>query len=45
LGSGKAETLTLRLQVLSEHEQGLVRGGLKLAAGWPPPPMREGEAA
>jgi len=45
LGSGKAETLTLRLQVLSEHEQSLVRGGLKPAAGWPPPPMPEGEAA
>jgi len=36
LGPGKAETLTLRLQVLSEHEQGLLRGGLKRIGGWPP---------
>ncbi len=36
LGPGKAETLTLRLQVLSEHEQGLLRGGLKRISGWPP---------
>ena len=42
LGAGKAETLTLRLQVLSEHEQGLLRGGLKRIGGWPPAAQEAG---
>ena len=42
LGPGKAETLTLRLQVLSEHEQGLLRGGLKRIGGWPPAAQEAG---
>ncbi len=42
LGPGKAETLALRLQVLSEHEQGLVRGGFKRLASWPPDPVARG---
>jgi hypothetical protein len=45
LGPGKAETLMLRLQVLSEHEQGLVRGGFKRVADWPPGVIAQGQVA
>jgi Glycosyl hydrolase family 57 len=45
LGPGKAETLALRLQVLSEHEQGLIRGGFKRLAEWPPHPPAQGGPA
>jgi hypothetical protein len=44
IGPGKAESLTLRLQVLSEHEQGLLRGGLKRIGGWPPAEAHSGGA-